>query len=58
MESDVCRFVSKVSTVLPKRKAGCGLFDATNASKHSINQSEDRILQINQKMLRSIRSTK
>jgi len=27
---------------------GCGPFDATNASKHSIDQSEDRILQINQ----------
>jgi len=25
-----------------------GLFDATNASKHLIDQSEDRILQINQ----------
>jgi len=27
---------------------GCGPLDATNASKHSIGQSEDRILQINQ----------
>jgi len=26
----------------------CGPFDATNASKHSINQSENKILQINQ----------
>jgi len=29
-------------------RLGCGPFDATNASKHSIDQSEDRILQINQ----------
>jgi len=35
-----------------------GPLGATNASKHSIDQSEDRILQINQKMLRSIRSAK
>jgi len=27
---------------------GCGPLDATNASKHSIDQSKDRILQINQ----------
>jgi len=27
---------------------GCGTLDATKPSKHSINQSEDRILQINQ----------
>jgi len=27
---------------------GCGPLDATNASKHSIDQSEERILQINQ----------
>jgi len=27
---------------------GCSSFGATNASKHSIDQSEDRILQINQ----------
>jgi len=27
---------------------GCGSLDATNASKHLIDQSEDRILQINQ----------
>jgi len=41
----------------------CSSFEATNASKHSIDQSEDRILPIknkltNQKMLRSIRSAK
>jgi len=28
--------------------SGCGLLDATNAPKHSIDQSKDRILQINQ----------
>jgi len=27
---------------------GCGPLDATNASKYSIDQSEDRISQINQ----------
>jgi len=27
---------------------GCGPLDSTNAWKHSIDQSEDRILQINQ----------
>jgi len=27
---------------------GCGQLDAKNALKHSIDQSEDRILQINQ----------
>jgi len=27
---------------------GCGPLDATNASKHTIDQSEDRILRINQ----------
>jgi len=27
---------------------GCGRIDATNAAKLSIDQSEDRILQINQ----------
>jgi len=27
---------------------GCGPLDAMNASKHSIDQSKDRILQINQ----------
>jgi len=27
---------------------GCGPLDATNTSKHSIDQSKDRILQINQ----------
>jgi len=27
---------------------GCGPLRATNASKHSIDQSEDRLLQINQ----------
>jgi len=26
----------------------CGPLDATNASKHSVDQSEERILQINQ----------
>jgi len=36
----------------------CDPLGATNASKHSINQSEDRILQINnQKMIRSAKWT-
>jgi len=33
---------------LLKWNYGCGRIDATNAAKHSIDQSEDRILQINQ----------
>jgi len=31
-----------------EKSLGCGPLDATNASKHSIDQSENRILQINQ----------
>ena len=36
----------------------CGPFDATNVSKLLIEQSEERIVLTNQKMLRSIRSIK
>jgi len=34
----------------------CSPLDATNASKHSIDQSEDRILQINQSFVALSRS--
>jgi len=37
---------------------GWGPLGATNASKHSIDQSEDRILRINQSKNRSICSAK
>jgi len=35
---------------------GCGPLDATNASKHSIDQSEDKVLQINQSKNASMHS--
>jgi len=37
-----------MNTIVYHLYHGCGLLGATNASKHSIDQSEDRILQINQ----------
>jgi len=37
--------VKQESVLRPK---GCGPLGSTKASKHSIDQSEDRILQINQ----------
>jgi len=40
---DVSAYIS-FSTI----NLGCDPLDVTNASKHSIDQSEDRILQINQ----------
>jgi len=33
---------------IQNRDSGCGPLDVTNASKHSNDQSENRILQINQ----------
>jgi len=40
--------VTQIDTNIILSFLGCGPLDATNASKHSIDQSEDRILQINQ----------
>jgi len=43
MKSEYEYYKSKLGCI-----TGCDLLGATNASKHSIDQSEDRILQINQ----------
>jgi len=45
-------YSTRVSTPITSNNGlglrGCDPLDATNASKHSIDQSEDKILQINQ----------